>query len=143
MARRPDQEVIDLGHFVIMPIYLQILLEPKELAVLDTIRYITDNGNKPISYSLFVLYTGYDTKSIGAALKGLKAIGLITSKSVTKSGTVYSINENKLFHILQKLTMTKNPVQRLRIADKFRGQGRELHETLINKLSDSCFDSNL
>lgn len=141
MSNRPDAAILRLGRFVQMPIDLQILLQPKELAVFNTIRHMSDMQTKTISYSLFTVYTGYDKKTIGSALKSLVNLGLVEAGSVTKDGTIYTIKEKTLYSIIKKLSDTLNPVERMRVVDRFRGEGNEIHTTMIRNYSNTSFDS--
>ena len=137
----PCTHYLSTGHFVQMPIVLQIVLKPKELAVFNTIQHMTNMQQRFISYSMFVMYTGFDHKTIGSALKSLTSLRLISKGSTCKDGTHYEINAQLLNKVVTRLNKKLNPIDRLKLADSFRGKGNELHTTIIANYSDSSFNN--
>lgn len=138
----PNSLYLSTGHFVQMPIVLQIVLKPKELAVFNTIQHMANLQQRFISYSMFVMYTGFDHKTIGSALKSLTSLRLISKGSTCKDGTHYEINAQRLNKVVIRLNKTLNPIDRLKLADSFRGAGNELHAKIITNYSDSSFNNN-
>ena len=90
---------------------------------------------------MFVMYTGFDHKTIGSALKSLTSLRLISKGSTCKDGTHYDINDKLLDRVVTRLNKTLNPIDRLRLADSFRGEGNELHTIIIKNYSDSSFNN--
>ena len=102
-----------------MPIVLQIVLKPKELAVFNTIQHMANLQKKFISYSMFVMYTGFDHKTIGSALKSLTSLRLISKGPTCKDGTHYDINAQLLNKVVIRLnkTLLTIPIQVLTITN--------------------------
>jgi hypothetical protein len=58
----------------------------------------------------------------------------------TSAGLEYKINYNVLCTIIEELNNTKNPIERLVLADRFRGEKLAIHTAHIKKYRDSELD---
>lgn len=129
------------GLYVEMPIVLQVLLTPSELVVLNTVVHLSDTQYRFVSQSLIAIYTGVDKKTVKASLDYLESLGILKKGSTCQRGTHYDINENRLTQIVRTLNHERNPVHRLRIADKIRGEGHAIHAYAIKNYTDTSLDS--
>ena len=136
-----EQKVIDLGFYVAVPINLQILLTQSERDVLNSIRHLKSIGTRCISLSLLRVYTGLSGKTIQLALYNLIALGVLSKGAVCKSGTYYDVVYKKLYMALKRLRQERNPIERLRIADSFRGNALAIHKGVISEYTNSQFDT--
>lgn len=126
-----EKYLLDLGLYVSLPINLQILLNQSERDILNSIRHCNNVGEKYISLSSFELMTGLTDKTIRKARDRLITMEFITQGDISKSGTHYEINYDKLCNAIAKLNSIKLPIDRLREVDNIRGNGNELYTKLI------------
>ena len=136
-----EQFLLDIGLYVSLPINTQILFTQSERDVLNTIRHLSNIGYTAVSISLLSIYTGLTDKPIKKAIDSLKRMELIEVGKVCKSGTRYIVKYKVLNNIIAELNHEFNPISRLQLADKFRGEGYELHSKMIDKYKDSEFDN--
>ena len=136
-----EQFLLDSGLYVAHPINSQILLTQSECDVLNTIRHLSNIGYTAISSSLMSVYTGLTDKPIKKAIDSLKRMKIIESMGICKDGTRYRIDYKVFNNIIVDLNNEFNPIERLRIADRFRGEGHELHSKTIERYSGSEFDN--
>lgn len=129
------------GLFVEMPIVLQVLLTPSELVVLNTVIHLTDTQYRFVSQSMITVYTGVDKKTVKAALDYLESLRILKKGSTCQRGTHYEINEARLTQLVRTMNRERNPVQRLRLADKIRGEGHAIHTYAIKNYTDTSLDS--
>ena len=133
------------GYYIEMPIVLQVLLSPVELMVLNTLIHLTDLKKRFISQSLIAAYTGRDEKSIRAALRFMERhLKIIEKDEKTKCqlGTHYEIRVPRLTQLVDTLTKEKNPVERMKIADRLRGAEHAIHTSAIKNLTNTFIDTN-
>lgn len=142
MGKRNDK-IARLGQFTTHPIHLYKVITPNEYAFLDYIRHRINNGN---------YYTANETIEIEMGLKKgvtirnykdtLKQLGFIQILSETKKGTQYKILTDNICNIVQLLNNETNPIERLRIADKYRIEKglKPLHETTIKNHTGGKYD---
>ena len=135
-----EQWLLNEGLYVALPINTQILLTQSERDVLHTIRHLSNIGYTAISSSLLSVYTGLTDKPIKRAIDSLKRMKIIESLGVCKDGTRYKVDYMVLNNIIVDLNKEFNPIERLRIADRFRGEGHELHGKTIERYTGSEFD---
>lgn len=138
-----EQHLLQRGLYVSLPINFLLLFKQSELDVLNVIRHNQNIGCRCISVSLIRLYTGLTESTVHIALTSLKDMGVITVENVCKAGTYYKINYSVLVNTVQSLNAELNPVERLRIADRFRGKGRERHSNLISSYTNTMFDTHV
>ena len=131
------------GFYVEMPIVFQVLFSPVEMMVLNTVIHLSDMQHRFISQSLIVAYTGRDDKSVRAALRFLEQLGVIQKEKTCRRGTHYEIKNARLTQIIRTLNNVRNPVERMRLADRIRGKGNALHTTTIKNLTDTSLDSRI
>lgn len=136
-----EQFLLDIGLYVPLPINTQILLTQSERDVLNSIRHLSNLGYTAISSSLLSVYTGLTDKPIKRAIDSLKRMKIIESLGVCKDGTRYKVDYKVLNNIIVDLNNEFNPIERLRIADRFRGEEHELHGKMIERYTMSEFDS--
>ena len=129
------------GHYVEMPIVFQVLFTPVELDVLNTLIHFADLHENFISQTMLVAYTGRDIRSIKQALRFLEQHQIIERGGTCQRGTHYKINNQLLTRCVKPLTLEKNPVERMRLADKIRGAKNALHTHNISILSNTSIDS--
>lgn len=146
MAKKKDivkgeQFLLDIGLYVPLPINTQILLTQSERDVLNSIRHLSNLGYTAISSSLLSVYTGLTDKPIKRAIDSLKRMKIIESLGVCKDGTRYKVDYKVLNNIIVDLNNEFNPIERLRIADSFRGEGYEMHGKMIERYTGSEFDN--
>ena len=140
-TRKAEDAMADLGLYVQMPINLTILLTPSECAVLNIIRHCNCINSRVMSLSLFEVLTGMTENTVKKALTSLQRMKLIDKGVVCKAGTYYSINYKTLWTIIKQLNDERNPIERMRIADAFRGEGDAIHTRLIAKYTNTAFDN--
>lgn len=129
------------GHYVEMPIVLQVLLSPVELLVFNTLIHLTDLQHKFISRSLIAAYTGRDNKSITKAVRFLLKLKIIEKGKTCQLGTHYEINNPLLTQIVRTMNKEHNPIQRMRMADTIRGSANAIHAVTIRNLTETSIDS--
>ena len=98
-------------------------------------------GQNAISISLFCVLTGRSDKSVRDAIKSLEELNVVVAKAICKEGTFYTINWDVLGPQIDKLNAEKSPVERMRIADGFRGVYKALHTKAIEQYSKSMFNN--
>lgn len=135
-----EKHILDKGLYVATPLNLLIVLTQSERDVLTVIRHLNNLGKPIISYSLFRLYTGLTDKTVKGAIESLRNMGVVEKTKVCKKGTRYKVDYKVLNGILDDLYDEGNPVRRLELADRFRGEGNELHKVLIRDYKDTEFD---
>jgi hypothetical protein len=131
------------GIFLPIPMNLYILLTSTENDMLSMIRHYQSFGQRYISDSLIRLCTGRNKKAIKRAKDSLADMGIIKILGITKKGTEYDIDYEKLCPIVRKLNEERNAVKRLKLADEFRGEGNALHSQLREEYKDTNFDNIL
>lgn len=136
-----EKFLLDSGLYVALPINMQILFTQSERDVLNTIRHLNNIGQTAISFSLLSIYTGLTDKPIKKAIDSLKRMKIIESMGICKDGTRYRIDYKVFNNIIVDLNNEFNPIERLRIADRFRGEGHELHSKTIERYCGSEFDN--
>ena len=124
------------GHYVEMPIVLQVLLSPSELMVLNTIIHFSDLKERFISVSLFTAFTGRDRKTVRKALTTLEHLGIIKKGKTGRNGTHYELQNPKLTQLVGTLNKERNMINRLIRADKLRGEGYAIHSGVIKELTE-------
>ena len=134
-----EKRILELGLYVALPINLQLLLTQSERDVLNTLRHLDNIGTRCASLSLLRLYTGLSGKTIQGALRNLEKLGVISKGAVCKAGTHYQVLYKRLGSALIQLNQEKSPVERLRLADKFRGALAN-NASLINEFKNTEFD---
>ena len=139
--RKGEQFLLDSGLYVALPINMQILFTQSERDVLNTIRHLNNIGQIAISFSLLSIYTGLTDKTIKKAVDSLKRLEVIEVLNTCKVGTIYKVNYKVFNNIIVDLNNEFNPIERLRIADRFRGEEHELHGKMIERYTMSEFDS--
>lgn len=142
-TNKNEQLIAKLGLWIILPINLLLMLTQSERDVLNTLRHLESIGTKCVSLSLLRLYTGLNVKTIQAALNNLETLGVITKGSSCKVGTYYRVRYEKFGAALKALNQEKNPVERLRIADKFRGTALAKNKALIAEYERTQFDNSI
>lgn len=135
-----EKTLIKLGLYVICPINLQLLLTQSERDVLNTLRHLNNIGTRFVSLSLLRLYTGLCIKTIREALTNLEVLGVISKGAICKAGTCYQILYKRFGAALKELNQERNPVKRLRIADRFRGALAK-NEGVIKEFEKTEFNS--
>ena len=135
-----EKWLLEKGLYVTLPINTQILLTQSERDVLHTIRHLSRIGYTTISYSLLSIYTGLTDKTMKKAIDSLKRMNIIKELYVCNNGTRYNIDYKVYNNIVLNLNNEFNPIERLRIADRFRGEGHELHGKTIERYTGSEFD---
>ena len=140
-TRKGEDLMADLGLFVQMPINLTILLTPSECAVLNIIRHCNCINSRVMSLSLFEVLTGMTENTVKKALTSLERMNLIEKGAICKSGTFYNIVYKTLWTIIKQLNNERNPIERMRIADAFRGEGDAINTRLIAKYTNTAFDN--
>ena len=136
-----EKWLLEKGLYVTLPINTQILLTQSERDVLHTIRHLSKIGNPAISYSLLSVYTGLTDKPIKKAIDSLKRMNIIDELNVCNNGTRYKIDYKVYNNIILDLNNEYNPIERLRIADNFRGKEHELHNKMIENYKETVFDN--
>jgi len=136
-----EKTLLGLGLYVSLPINAQVLFTQSERDVLNTIRHLNNIGTRPISLSLFRIYTGLSDRTIRDAIKSLLTLGVIDKVSVCKAGTYYKVLYKKFGGAIKLLNLERNPVSRLRLADSLRGAGHEINGSLIREYENSEFDT--
>ena len=134
--------MLDMGMYVSLPMNLNILLTQSERDVLNVIRHCENLKRERISNSVFCVMTGLSENTIRKARDSLKKIGLVEQFDIRTLGTKYKVKYDTLCPMIIKLNAEKNPVERLRLADKLRGKGREKNQKLIEMFQGSEFDFN-
>lgn len=140
VVSRGEKFLLEQGLYVSLPINFLLLFKQSELNVLNVIRHNQNIGCMCLSISLLSIYTGLTESTVGLAVGALKGMGVITTKSVCKAGTYYTINYSVLNNAVATLNKEHNPVARLRKADAFRGKGNEIHTKMISKYASTMFD---
>ena len=135
-----EKFLLDSGLYVALPINTQILFTQSERDVLNTIRHLNNIGQTAISFSLLSIYTGLTDKTIKKAIDSLKRLEVIEVLNTCKVGTIYKVNYKVFNNIIVDLNNEFNPIERLRIADRFRGEEHELHCKTIERHTGSEFD---
>ena len=136
-----EQFLLDSGLYVALPINMQILFTQSERDVLNTIRHLNNIGQTAISSSLLSVYTGLTDKPIKKAVDSLKRMKILKVLGICKDGTRYEIDYNIFTDAIYDLNHEFNPIERLRIADSFRGEGYEMHGKMIERYTGSEFDN--
>lgn len=136
-----DELIVQNGYYVCLPINFAVVFTPSELIVLSVIKHNLNIGTKTFSISLLKVWTGLSQNTIKDALTSLVDLDVLSKGSVSKKGTFYKINEKKLARLYLELNKTTSAVERLRIADRFRGEGKELHAGRIAEFEDTEFDT--
>ena len=136
-----EKTLLDLGLYVALPINLQLLFTQSERDVLNTLRHLSNIGTTCVSLSLLRVYTGLSGKTIQGALNNLETLGVISKGAVCKAGTYYTILYKRFGSALKQLNQERNPVERLRLADKFRGDALAKNSGLIKELEKTQFDT--
>lgn len=133
--------LIEMGCYVASPINLCALLTPNEQAVLNVIRHSKNLGQRFISNSALQVSTGLSENTVRKVRDTLLQLDIIKQVSETTSvGIEYKINYKTLCTIIEELNNTKNPIERLVLADRFRGEKLARHTTIIKKYRDSELD---
>ncbi len=140
-TRKGEEKLAELGLYIQMPINLTIVLTPSESAVLNIIRHCNNIQTRVMSLSLFEVMSGMTENTVKKALNSLKRLNLIEKGAVCKAGTYYSINYKTLYTLIRQLNAERNPVERMRIADNFRGEDDAINTKLIAKYSNSPFNT--
>ncbi len=132
------------GYYVQIPIVLMVLLTPVELMVLCIIIHMTNIEKKPISLSMFMALTGRDKKSIRLALESLARLKIIKKGKVCRIGTQYTVDDERLGKMVERLNKHHNPIIRLKYADAIRRKENTtaIHDFVIRTLSDTSTDTN-
>lgn len=142
MPARDNEEMLrELGVYVVFPINLQLLLTQSERDVLNTIRHFHCLGHKAISTTLLRVYTGLGERTIQRALDSLISLKVLKRGKICKAGTHYDVLYKTFGPLVKRLNNERNPIERLRIADDFRGIGNEIHKSLIQEFENSSFDT--
>lgn len=139
---KEEKYILDLGKYVSLPINTQILLTQSERDVLNTIRHLSNIGYTAISSSMLSVHTGLTDKPIKKAVDSLKRMKILKVLGICKDGTRYEIDYNVFTDAIYDLNHEFNPIERLRIADRFRGEGYELHSKMIERYTGTEFDNN-
>lgn len=136
-----EKAILDMGYNISLPVNLNILLTQSERDVLNIIRHRINVKHPHISMSLFSLMTGLSEGAIRRARDSLLDMGIIeASEEGISIGKAYKVKYDILMPMITALNEEKNPVKRLKLADKLRGRGRETHQKLIEKFRGSEFD---
>jgi DNA-binding transcriptional ArsR family regulator len=136
-----EKAILDMGYNISLPVNLNILLTQSERDVLNIIRHRINVKRPHISLSLFSLMTGLSEGTVRKARDSLLDMGIIeASEEGISIGKAYKVKYDILMPMITALNEEKNPVKRLKLADKLRGKGRETHQKLIEKFRGSEFD---
>ena len=136
-----EKAILDMGYNISLPVNLNILLTQSERDVLNIIRHRINVKHPHISMSLFSLMTGLSEGTVRRARDSLLDMGIIeASEEGISIGKAYKVKYDILMPMITALNEEKNPVKRLKLADKLRGKGRETHQKLIEKFRGSEFD---
>jgi len=136
-----EKAILDMGYNISLPVNLNILLTQSERDVLNIIRHRINVKHPHISMSLFSLMTGLSEGTIRRARDSLLDMGIIeASEEGVSIGKAYKVKYDILMPMITALNEEKNPVKRLKLADKLRGKGRETHQKLIEKFRGSEFN---
>jgi DNA-binding transcriptional ArsR family regulator len=136
-----EKAILDMGYNISLPVNLNILLTQSERDVLNIIRHRINVKHPHISMSLFSLMTGLSEGTIRRARDSLLDMGIIeASEEGISIGKAYKVKYDILMPMITALNEEKNPVKRLKLADKLRGKGRETHQKLIEKFRGSEFN---
>jgi DNA-binding transcriptional ArsR family regulator len=136
-----EKAILDMGYNISLPVNLNILLTQSERDVLNIIRHRINVKRPHISLSLFSLMTGLSEGTIRRARDSLLDMGIIeASEEGISIGKAYKVKYDILMPMITALNEEKNPVKRLKLADKLRGKGRETHQKLIEKFQSSEFN---
>ncbi len=142
MGQKTEKPYNEKGHFVQIPTVLFVLLTPIELMVLCVIIDKTNRVKKPVSQSLFMALTGRDKKSIRQALDSLIRLKIIKKGRVYQDGTLYTVDEQLLKNMVERINNYHNPVTRLKYSDAIRGSvsTNTIHDFVIKALSNTSID---
>ena len=136
-----EKAILDMGYNISLPVNLNILFTQSERDVLNIIRHRINVKHPHISMSLFSLMTGLSEGTVRRARDSLLDMGIIeASEEGISIGKTYKVKYDILMPMITALNEEKNPVKRLKLADKLRGKGRETHPKLIEKFRGSEFD---
>ena len=136
-----EKAILDMGYNISLPVNLNILFTQSERDVLNTIRHRINVKHPHISMSLFSLMTGLSEGTVRRARDSLLDMGIIeASEEGISIGKAYKVKYDILMPMITALNEEKNPVKRLKLADKLRGKGRETHQKLIEKFRGSEFN---
>ena len=136
-----EKAILDMGYNISLPVNLNILFTQSERDVLNIIRHRINVKHPHISMSLFSLMTGLSEGTVRRARDSLLDMGIIeASEEGISIGKTYKVKYDILMPMITALNEEKNPVKRLKLADKLRGKGRETHQKLIEKFRGSEFD---
>ena len=139
-----EKELIKLGCYVASPINLCVLLTPNEQVVLNVIRHSKNLGQRFISNSVVQISTGLSENTVRKVRDTLLQLNIIEQVGETTSvGIEYKVNHKTLCTIIKELNNTKNPIKRLMLADRFRGEKLAIHTAHIKKYQDSELDGKL
>ena len=138
---KAERELIKMGCYVASPINLCVLLTPNEQVVLNVIRHSKNLGQRFISNSALQVSTGLSENTVRNVRDALLQLDIIEQVGETTSaGLEYKINYKVLCTIIEELNNTKNPIERLVLADRFRGEKLARHTAHIKKYRDSELD---
>lgn len=139
-----EKAIIKLGLYVAFPINLNLLLTQSERDVLNVIRHCNNMSNPHISLNTFRIMTGMSTNTIKKARDNLIQLGLVNQGNLSNHGTIYTINYENLYTILEILNSEMNPINRLSISDDFRDKKKidRLHESLIKEFKSTEYDAD-
>lgn len=136
-----ENALIDMGLYVAHPINMNILLTPNEQMVLNVIRHCKNLKERYISNSVLRVNTGLSEGTVRKARDALAELGIIEQVGeATPLGIEYNVKYNILCNIIKKLNEQKNPIKRLIMADKFRGEKLARHTNMIDEFNDSEFN---
>jgi predicted transcriptional regulator len=122
-----EKAILELGLYVAHPINLNVLLTQNERDVLESIRHCINNGENYVSITVLQAMTRLSESSVRRARDSLICLGLIKKEESTTKGTKYKVIYDKLIPMIEALNSIKNPIDRLKEADKLR-----VYETNIN-----------
>lgn len=138
-----EKKLRNLGLNIPMPINSLLLFTSAENDILNIIRHYTCFEQKYISDNLIRICTGRDKKAIKRAKDSLIKMKIIKITALTRKGTVYEINFEKLCSIIRKLNNERNAFKRIKIANEFRGEKLKLHKKLEEEYEFSNFNNTL
>ena len=128
-----EKALIEMGCYVASPINLCVLLTPNEQVVLNVIRH-----SKNSALQVSTVLSENTVRNVRDALLQLDIIE--QGGETTSAGLEYKINYKVLCTIIEELNNTKNPIERLVLADRFRGEKLARHTAHIKKYRDSELD---
>lgn len=136
-----ESALMDMGLYVAHPINMNILLTPNEQMVLNVIRHCKNLKERYISNSVFRVNTGLSEGTVRKARDALIELGIIEQAGEpTPLGIEYNVKYNILCNMIKTLNEQKNPIKRLRMVDKFRGEKLSRHTKMIEEFQNSELD---